>query len=349
MAHTNANKIYGLIKAEAVLTQAEDLRKYLTGIETSFGYVLSDKEGTTFYTDARYLEGAEKSLKNTGISVVQFVSPLENLLKKYRQVAVPVGKMLVPDYEKLKSTGLEIVDSFPAFTAAMSVKEDYESAYIEKACEIADKAFTALLGDIKEGMTENEVAALLEYLMRKFGASGTSFATIVAFGENSSVPHHETGLRKLKSGDIVLIDFGCKYGGYCSDCTRTFLFGEDGKHGDFKKAYGHVLEAHMLVKEEVISGMTGKTADAVARDCLKNYGLDKLFTHSLGHGIGINVHEFPYISPKSEDILKDGMVFSDEPGVYIAGSFGIRIEDTVTLKDGKIVSLTDSDKKLMIL
>lgn len=349
MAHTNADKIYGLVKAEAVLTQAEDLRKYLTGIETSFGYVLSDKAGTTFYTDARYLEGAENALKNTGISVVQFVSPLENLLKKYRQVAVPVGKMLVPDYEKLKSTGLEIVDSLPAFTRAMSVKEDYESAYIEKACEIADRAFTALLGDIKEGMTENEVAALLEYLMRKFGASGTSFSTIVAYGENSSVPHHETGLRKLKFGDIVLIDFGCKYGGYCSDCTRTFLFGEDGKHGDFKKAYGHVLEAHMLVKEKVVSGMTGKTADAVARDCLKNYGLDKLFTHSLGHGIGINVHEFPYISPKSEDILKDGMVFSDEPGVYLAGNFGIRIEDTVTLKDGKIVSLTDSDKKLMIL
>lgn len=349
MAHTNANKIFNLAGAEAVVTQAADLRQYLTGISTSFGYVISDRNGTVFYTDSRYLEGAKSALKNSGISVEQFVYPLENLLKKYKQIAVPVEKMLVPDYEKLKSTGLDIVDSSPAFTAAMSVKEDYELEYIKRACEITDNAFTTLLNDIKEGMTENEVAALLEYLMRKLGAGGTSFETIVAFGENSSVPHHETGTRKLKFGDIILIDFGCKYGGYCSDCTRTFLFGDDGKHSDFKREYNRVLEAHMLVKEKLIPGMTGRTADAIARDYLKNYSLDKFFTHSLGHGIGINIHEFPFISPKSEDVLKDGMVFSDEPGIYLAGQFGIRIEDTVTLSGGQAVSLTNSDKKLLIL
>lgn len=349
MAHTNANKIFNLAGAEAVVTQAADLRQYLTGIATSFGYVISDRDGTIFYTDSRYLEGAKSALKNSGISVEQFVYPLENLLKKYKQIAVPVEKMLVPDYEKLKNTGLDIVDSSPAFTAAMSVKEEYELEYIKRACEITDNAFTTLLNDIKEGMTENDVAALLEYLMRKLGAGGTSFETIVAFGENSSVPHHETGTRKLKFGDIILIDFGCKYGGYCSDCTRTFLFGDDGMHSDFKREYNRVLEAHILVKEKLIPGMTGRTADAIARDYLKNYSLDKFFTHSLGHGIGINIHEFPFISPKSEDVLKDGMVFSDEPGIYLAGQFGIRIEDTVTLSGGQAVSLTNSDKKLLIL
>lgn len=349
MTRTNALKIYNLVKAEAVLTREEDFRKYLTGLSTSFGYVISDKKGTVFYTDARYLEGADNALKGTDITVQQFLSPLEDLLKQYKQVAIPVGRTLVTDYEKLKNIGLEITDSLPAFTSAMSIKEDYEFSSIKKACEITDRAFIALLDLIKEGMTENDVAALLEYLMRKFGASGTSFDTIVAFGENSSVPHHETGMRKLKFGDIILIDFGCKYGGYCSDCTRTFLFGDDGNHGEFKSTYAHVLEAHMLAKEKITAGMTGREADAVARDYLKGYSLDNLFTHSLGHGIGINIHEFPNLSPRSLDVLKNGMVFSDEPGVYVAGSYGIRIEDTVALKDGKVLSLTNSDKKLMIL
>lgn len=349
MNRTNASKIYNLVKAEAVLTEAEDLRKYLTGISTSFGYVLSDKNGTSFYTDSRYLEGALNALKGTGIAVKQFVPPLENLISSYNQIAVPIGRTLYPDYEKLKNNGFEIVDSLPAFTSAMSVKEDYELEYIKNACRITDRAFSALLDTIKEGQTENEVAAQLEYLMRKFGASGTSFETIVAFGENSSVPHHETGARKLKNGDIILIDFGCKIGGYCSDCTRTVLLGGNGGHEEFKKAYEAVLKAHLLAKEKITCNMTGKDADAIARNCLKEYGLDKFFTHALGHGIGINVHEFPRLSPKSEDRLTNGMVFSDEPGVYLEGKFGIRIEDTVALSNGTIESLTDSDKKLIIL
>lgn len=349
MNRTNAAKIYNLVGAEAVLTEAQDLRKYLTGLSTSFGYVLSDKNGTTFYTDTRYLEGAKAALSGTGIAVKQFKFPLEDLLQSYKQIAIPVGRTLYPEYERLKNCGYEIVDSLPAFTSAMSRKEDYELENIKKACDITDKAFSELLTLVKEGMTENELAANLEYLMRKYGASGTSFETIVAFGENSSVPHHETGARKLKFGDIILIDFGCKFGGYCSDCTRTLLFGNDKKHGDFIKAYESVLEAHVLAKEKITAGMTGSEADAVARNCLNGHGLDKYFTHALGHGIGINVHEYPRLSPKSDDKLFNGMVFSDEPGVYLEGKFGVRIEDTVTLENGKTVSLTNSDKKLIIL
>lgn len=349
MAHTNASKIYNLVGAEAVLTEAEDLRKYLTGFSSSFGYVLTDKNGSYFYTDPRYLEAAEKALNGSEISVRKFNSSIEDLLSGYKEVAVPLERIGYIDYKKLQDKGLLIVDSSSAFKQAMSVKEDYEIENIKKACEITDKAFSELLGQIKEGMSENEVAALLEYLMRRGGASGTSFDTIVGFGENSSVPHHETGMRKLSFGDIILIDFGCKVDGYCSDCTRTFLFGDDKKHSDFKKAYSCVLEAHMLVKEQLKSGMTGSEADAIARNCLKKYKLDSLFTHSLGHGIGINIHEFPRVSPKSDDKLLNGMVFSDEPGVYLAGKYGIRIEDTVTLDNDRVISLTDSDKKLIIL
>ena len=349
MIHTNASKLYKKIGAEAVLTEQSDLRQYLTGLSTSFGYVLSDKNGNVFYTDARYLEGAKEALKDTDIAVKQFVGPLENLLKSYKQIAIPLSRTYYGEYKKLSDVGLDIVDSGDVFAQEMSIKQPYELEFIKKACEITDRAFNNLLPRIKEGMSENETAAELEYLMRLYGASGTSFSTIVAFGKNSSIPHYETGERKLKFGDIILIDFGCKVGGYCSDCTRTFLFGDDGKHSEFKTAYDRVLEAHMLLKEKLVSGMSGREADAIARDCLAKYGLDKYFTHSLGHGIGINVHEYPNLSPKSLHTLKDGMVFSDEPGVYFEGDFGIRIEDTVTLADGKVISLTDSDKKLTII
>ena len=345
----NARRLFEKVGAEAVITEQPDLRQYLTGFETSFGYVLTDKNATVFYTDSRYLEGAQKALSGKNIEVKLYEGSLEKILKGYKEVAIPLAKTYYTDYEKLAGYGLKIVDSGNAFDEIMAVKHEYEIENIRLACNVADTAFVSLLPRIKEGMSENDVAAELEYLMRKNGASGTSFSTIVGFEKNSSVPHHETGSDKLKFGDIVLIDFGCKVNGYCSDCTRTFLFGDDGKHGNFKTAYDHVLKAHMLVKEKLVAGDNGKIADGYAREYLKANGLDKFFTHALGHGIGINVHETPVLSPRSEQVLLDNMVFSDEPGVYFAGKFGIRIEDTVMLSNGKVKSLTDSDKNLIIL
>ena len=345
----NARTLFEKVGAEAVLTEQTDLRLYLTGLETSFGYVITDKFGTTFYTDSRYIEAAKNALSDKGIEVKLFDGSLEKALKGYKEVAIPLARTYHTGYEKLLGYGLKVVDSGKAFSQIMAVKQDYEIENIRLACNAADSAFISLLPRIKEGMSENDVAAELEYLMRKNGASGTSFSTIVAFGKNSSVPHHETCGDKLKFGDIVLIDFGCKINGYCSDCTRTLLFGDDNKHGNFKTAYNHVLKAHMLVKEKLVAGDSGKTADGYARNYLKEYELDKFFTHTLGHGIGVNVHENPSLSPRSDDILVDNMVFSDEPGVYFTGKFGIRIEDTVILSNGKVVSLTDSDKNLIIL
>ena len=349
MKMDNARTLFEKVGAEAVLTEQPDLRQYLTGLETSFGYVLTDKTSTVFYTDSRYIEGAKKALAGKNIEVKLYEGSLEKILKGYKEVAIPIAKTYHTDFEKLAGYGVKIVDSGKAFDEIMSVKHGYEIENIRLACNAADNAFASLLPRIKEGMSENDVAAELEYLMRKNGASSTSFSTIVAFEKNSSVPHHETCTDKLKFGNIVLIDFGCKVNGYCSDCTRTFLFGDDGKHGNFKTAYSHVLNAHMLVKEKLVSGDSGKTADGYARNYFKENGLDKFFTHALGHGIGINVHESPVLSPRSEEILSDNMVFSDEPGVYFAGEFGIRIEDTVMLSGGKVVSLTDSNKNLIIL
>ncbi len=351
MVNNAIKNIFEAAGAEALVTTQDDLRFYLTGFQSSFGVVVADDNSVTFYTDARYLEAAQKSLDGKGIAVAEYPrgTRLSDLLKGYKSLAVPFDRITANEYNSFVSAGYELSDSAAAFKSAMAVKTEAEIANIRLACKATDEAFVELLPQIKEGMTENEVAALLEYLMRGHGASGTSFETICAFGANGSVPHHETGNTKLKFGDAVLIDFGCKINGYCSDCTRTFLFGDDGKHGEFKELYDKVLTAHMLVKEQFTAGMTGKQGDAIARDYLKKYGLSQYFSHSLGHSLGINIHESPNLTPTDESVFSNGMVFSDEPGIYLAGKLGIRIEDTVTLKDGKVVSLTDSDKKLTVL
>ena len=352
MVFTNGKKIFDLVGADAVYTTCEYLKRYITSFLTEDGFVLVDKDGTKLYTDARYTESAVKRLAGTEVTVVEMdktTNPYE-LLKRYQSIGVALSETSATEYIKLQETGVKIIDATKCFQTAMMVKNEWELDCIQKACIIAEKSFLKLLPEIKEGMTETEVAALLEYYMRSLGAQGLSFDTIVAFGKNASVPHYETGDCKLKFGDEILIDFGCRVNGYCSDITRTFLFGDDNNHEDFKKAYDAVLTAHNLVKEKLISGMTGKQADAIARDYLTENGYGKLFTHSLGHGIGLNVHEYPSVSPKGEQVLVDGMVFSDEPGVYEAGKYGIRIEDTVTLQNGKVKSFMSlTDKKLLIL
>lgn len=353
MIQTNGKKIFDAVGAEAVFTTCEYLKRYVTSFFTEGGFVITDKDGTTMYTDARYTEAAEKQLAGTEVRVAEidrFSNTPAELLKKYKTVGIPFELTFYPEYKKLADMGLGLVDSMPAFRACMAVKNESELAAIGRACDIAEEGFLKLLPEIKEGMTESEVAALLEYNMRTLGAYSVSFDTIVAFGAHAAVPHHETGGTKLKFGDEVLIDFGCKVDGYCSDITRTFLFGDDKKHGDFKKAYAAVLAAHELVKEKLVSGMTGGEADAIARNYLEEKGYGKYFTHSLGHGIGLNIHEFPSVRKGGTDVLVDGMVFSDEPGVYLAGEYGVRIEDTVTLRNGRAESfMRKTDRNLVVL
>lgn len=351
MVRTNGKKVLPLCDCEAVYTSCLFLLRYLTGIEPENGCAIVDQSGTTLYTDMRYMEAAEKLLQGTDVTPVLYKqSELLERLKDYESVGVSFDQISHVEYLTLENAGVKLVNVDEPLKQAMSVKNDWELENIQKACEIAEDAFNALLPQIQEGMTETEVAALLEYEMRKRGAQGLAFETIVAFGAHAAVPHHETGLTKLAFGDEILIDFGCRVNGYCSDITRTFLFGDDGKQEEFKKAYAAVLTAHNLVKENLKSGMTGKEGDAIAREYLKSQGLGELFTHSLGHGIGLNVHEAPAVSPRSDAVLKDNMVFSDEPGVYKAGEFGIRIEDTITLKDGKVMSfMSKTDRELVIL
>lgn len=343
-------KIYANSGADALFIESDYLRRYLTGFFSTDGTVLLDGQSCRFVADLRYFEAAARALKNSGIEVVEG-GPREamELASAYKTLGVPFDEISLAAARRLEAAGHTLVDCAPALRRAMLVKTPEELGYIQVACDIAESAFSALLPQIKEGMAEYEVAALLEYEMRARGASGTSFETIVAFGANGSVPHHETGTDKLKFGDPVLIDFGCKYEGYCSDCTRTFLFGDDKKHEKFKEIYGHVLKAHLLVLENLRAGMTGREGDAIAREYLRKYDLAKYFTHSLGHGIGLLIHEQPVLAPRGEEILTDGMVFSDEPGVYLAGELGIRIEDSVKMENGRAVSFMKGNKNLIVL
>ncbi len=344
-------KIYAECGADALFLEQDFIRRYLTGFYSTDGYAVLTREGLSLVVDSRYYEAAEKALKGSAVRLHEgLYQQAEALLDGAKTVGVPYPFVYLSRAETLKKSGFTLVDCMPALKTAMEVKTSEELAFIQKACEIAEDAFLALLPELKEGMRETEVAALLEYKMRSFGASGVSFETIVAFGANGSVPHHETGNTKLKFGDAVLIDFGCKYGGYCSDCTRTFLFGDDKKHEEFKKIYAEVLTAHELVKERTHAGMTGREADEIARGYLREKGLDKYFTHSLGHGVGLQIHEYPVLAPRSEEVLSDGMVFSDEPGVYLAGETGIRIEDTVSLTNEKVQSfMKKTERNLLIL
>lgn len=347
----NTKKIFRKVNADAMLTASTDLRIYLTGFASSFGYVYTDEHENVLFTDPRYAEAAKKTLQGSYIAVE--VAKSEEAVLEYikerniKTLAVPFERVTLPQYEKLHKYHWKLVDSMPALTQAMTIKTDEELSNIRRACRIAEEAFLLLLQELKEGMSEQEVAGYLEYLMRRCGAEDRSFETIVAFGKNSSVPHHAPGAYTLQNGMPALFDFGCKYGGYCSDMTRTIYFGKPDE--DFSKAYTAVKEAHLLAAEHIRSGMLGKEADAVARDHLASYGLDKFFTHSLGHGIGINIHEYPTLGPRSEQALYDNMVFSIEPGVYFEGKFGIRIEDSVCLSDGKVQSFMQTDKDLIVL
>lgn len=349
---TNGKRVLNFSGCEAVYVSCMHLLRYVSGLEAENGCAVVDQTGTTLYTDMRYMEAAEKLLVGTDVTPMLYKQ--DDVLKRlanYESVGISFDQTSHSEFLTLEKAGVKLVNIDDALAQAMTVKNSWELENIAKACEIAEKAFLELLPEIQEGMSEMEVAALLEYKMRKNGAQGLSFETIVAFGPHAAVPHHETGTTKLCYGDEILIDFGCKVNGYCSDITRTFLFGDDGKHEEFKKAYAAALKAHELAKEKITSGMTGAEADAIARDYLKEAGYGELFTHSLGHGIGLNVHEFPSVSPRNTTSkLVDGMVFSDEPGVYKAGEYGIRIEDTVSLQNGKVKSFMSlTDRNLIIL
>jgi Xaa-Pro aminopeptidase len=222
------------------------------------------------------------------------------------------------------------------------VKDAEELRLIGRAADIADEAMEQVVPTIRPGMTEAQVAWELEMAMRGRGAEGLSFEVIVGAGVNGALPHHRADETVIVKGQPVVIDMGCIYRGYCSDLTRTVFIGRPDKR--FREVYGAVLRAQLTAEDQVRAGMTGEQADSLARGVIDAAGHKEAFGHSLGHGVGLAVHEHPRLGPKSDDVLEDGMVFTIEPGIYLSGWGGVRIEDMVVLKDGRARLLSKASK-----
>lgn len=337
--------------ADALLITSPSNTLYYGGYANPECTILVTKTDIYYFTDDRYTLEAKEYIPSS----FTLVSLACNDFKTISSYAVKQNvKVLGTETISFKTYGLlteyfeKVIDVQDVISSPRMIKTDEEIAKIQFACHANDVAFQNLLPQVKEGMTELELGYLLQYEYIKAGGEGIAFDTISVFGEHTAYPHGHPGHTKLKLGDVVTLDFGTKYQGYCSDITRSFAFGTPSDN-DYIKVYNDVLEAQKLGVEIVREGMLCSDADKAVRDYLESKGLAKYFTHSLGHGVGIDIHERPFLSGRSKDVFQNNQVYTIEPGVYIAGKFGLRIEDSLYLSNGNPVTLTRCDKKLIIL
>ncbi len=330
----------------AVILQDGDLIFSYSGFYVDDGYLVIVGDKNYLLTDGRYIEHAKLQARAECYLLSEL--PLEKLLQDcgVKSVGLVYNYTSATLYSRLVSLGYLVYDYTESYNKFSAIKTESELSKIQKACEITEKAFEKTLPFIKEGVTELEVSAVLEYNFKLLGGA-VGFESIVAFGKGSSVPHYKTADKKLEKNTPILMDFGCSYQGYLSDITRTLFFGEPSY--EFLRVYNAVKCAQDYAYRNIRSGMTCRSADILARNYLKSCGLDEYFAHSLGHGIGVKIHEYPTLSPRCDAVLEDGMVFSIEPGVYLENKFGVRIEDTVVLSGGKCKSLMKSSKDPIIL
>lgn len=317
-------------------------------------YLVISENKNYLITDGRYSETVEK-IRDFELLEISHSKPIgkifETLSKKFKKLGVEENSITLSESKKLrkhfKLYPLKNIQNL------RSVKDSDEISKIEKACQIGDEAFNFIISKLKSGVTEKEIAYKLEFFIKQRGAE-LSFPPIVAFGKNSSIPHHKTSDRKLKTDNIALLDFGVRYEDYCSDMTRTVFFGKaDDK---FKKIYNTVLVSQRKAIDFLISSFNHQSSteklvksslvDKVSRNHIISAGFPSI-PHSLGHGIGIEVHEPPNLSPTSKVGLLPGMVFSIEPGIYLSGYGGLRIEDLVVLEKRDIRLLTHSPRTLL--
>ena len=337
---------------DAVIVFGSSNRFYFTGLETSFGCVLIMPDRKFFYTDFRY-ELAARNIREGYELVITTPEKLYELIDdRLREAgAVNVGfddnYVTVAGFKEIKKQLKDYTFHSVANEIAelRAVKSDIEIEHIKKAQSITEKALSAVLSLLKPGATEKDISAELTYRFLKFGADGLAFDNIVAFGENSSDCHHIAGDRKLEKGDVILFDIGAKANGYCSDMTRTFVFGEPS--GKFSEIYELVLNAQQNVLKFLKAGMSGREADSIARELFRANGYDREFGHSLGHSVGIDIHENPRLSASNYDELPENCVVTVEPGLYLE-KFGVRIEDMVVIKKDGIENLTNFAKSIII-
>ena len=340
---------------DCVLITSDINRRYFTGMKSSDGTVIAFRDKAYLVIDFRYIEKARSTVTSAEvIEQKKLYSQLNELMHKHNasNVAIESQTLTVSRLHILRAQfkDIEVIDTdvlSNAVNALRMVKDESELECIRKAQEIAETAFESILSFIHVGVTEREIALELNRLMFEYGAEDLSFETIALAGANTSMPHGVPSDKKVENGEFVLMDFGAVYNGYHSDMTRTVCVGEPTE--EMRKVYDIVLSAQLAGIEAAKAGILGSDLDKVSRDIIEKAGYGSCFGHSLGHGVGMEIHEKPNASPNYKLPLNEGAVVTVEPGIYIAGKFGVRIEDFVILTENGCKNLTKSAKNLITL
>lgn len=352
------NKLKEFLKEKnaAALIMSEENICYFTSFHSSNGYLIVTGEKAYFFTDSRYIEAAQNKitscdevllLKSMKEELVPFISSLNK-----NELFVEAERITLSRYTELKSlfSGVTVNGNGELdkkISEIRTVKKDEQVNTIIKAQRIAEKAFDYILTFIKEGVTEKEVALTLEYFMLKNGADALSFDTIAVSGKNSSMPHGVPTDKKIEKGDFITMDYGAVCDFYHSDMTRTVAVGEVSSKQI--EVYETVLKAQEEAFRVMKAGVPCKDVDKAARDTIVNAGYGEYFGHGLGHGVGVEIHELPSLNPSSGAILEVGNIVTNEPGIYLPGEFGVRIEDMALITEDGYENLTLSEKKLIVL
>lgn len=342
--------------ADCGLITSDINRRYFTGMKSSAGTLVVFAEQIYFIIDFRYIEKTQKLLADTEIEVImqeQLYEQINDLIAKHnaKTVAVEADICTLSQYSEYKNNlSAEVLNSSTLsdiINELRLVKTDEQIEKMIAAQRIAEKGFEHMLDFIKVGRTERELQLELDYFMLKNGAEALSFDTIALSGKNTSLPHGVPSDKRVEQGEFVLLDFGAVVDGYHSDMTRTVCVGRPSD--EMKKVYEIVLEAQLAGLQTVRSGITGKALDKTARDVIESAGYGEYFGHSLGHGVGVEIHEAPTASPRSHQKLPVNSIVTVEPGIYLPDRFGVRIEDFVVVKENGCVNMTKAPKQLILL
>ena len=325
--------------------------RYLSGFTGSNGQLLVTPEEAVLLTDGRYEEQSRRESPDVRrvIYTNQFVASFASACSDagVTGVAFEAAGITYKLYTDLSETGVRLIPTNAEVERLRWVKEPEERAHLRAAQAIADAAFERICTDLRAGVTERDVALALDVAMQQAGADGLAFDTIVAFGESAAEPHHHPGARRLSRGDVVKMDFGCVVAGYHSDMTRTVSFGEPS--ADLREVYEVVRRAQQAGVDAVVAGVTGGEVDRVAREVVADAGYGPNYKHSLGHGVGLEIHEGPTLRAGSDDVLPEGTVVTVEPGVYLDGKGGVRIEDMVEVTAFGCEVIPTTTKELVVL
>lgn len=340
---------------DCVLITSDVNRRYFTGMKSSDGTVIAFRNKAYLIIDFRYIEKARNVVTSAEvIEQKKLYHQLEELIhsNSAKNIAVESHTMTINQLNTLKNSikDIEFIETdvlSNAINLLRMTKDSFEFDCIKKAQEIAEIAFDGILDFIKEGITEREIAMELERLMAVNGSEGVSFETIVLSGTNTSMPHGVPSDKKVKNGEFILMDYGAVYNDYHSDMTRTVCLGEP--TDEMRKIYDVVLKAQETAINSAHSGMTGQELDLIARSIINDAGYGEYFGHSLGHGVGLEIHEKPNVAQSYTHKLNENAVVTIEPGIYIAGKFGVRIEDFVILHENECINLTKCAKNIISL